>query len=195
MIRNGLDEAPAFPLDQADTVRYLGFTLDSGVARYTGDTLILELTADSAGLAVTERLRSGSPAPTGGDTGAVAYHLGLEGDSLLAECWPTPVVSRLFGTIDLRLAPFAVANLPAVQPAFQDGIPVLAGGSNVLAGRMADTVTVHGRALAGAGLMLDGRGLDRGLRGIGFIHTASGGVEKAWRFGGRSVQVTGWDRE
>ena len=43
-------------------------------------------------------------------------------------------------------------------------------------------------------ILLDGRGIESARPGMGFLYTREGGLERAWRFGGRSGATTGWNR-
>jgi hypothetical protein len=104
-------------------------------------------------------------------------------------------VSRLFGTLDGERGVFALTGLEPVSPQSQDGLPILSGNGNMLAGRLDSAVQIHGRTVAGASLWLDGRGIDRGRLGVGYIYTQGEGLERAWRFSGRDGIVRGWDRE
>lgn len=200
MVRNGLEEEPRFPLSGAGPLIYLGFTADSGGIRTTGDTLVLERAADDSGLQIREYLSAGSPARVSGDTAAFVYRLERAGDSLVATTGPIPAASRLLGNIDGRKALFALTDLAPIAPAYQFGLPMLGGtgGSGVdariLAGRLEPSFVIHGRIVAAPSLYLDGRGIELGRQGIGFLYTPDGGLERSWRFGGRSGSVGGWDR-
>jgi hypothetical protein len=194
MARNGLDESPRFPL-AAGAWTWLAFEADSSGWRYTGDTLVAELSDSAGGAIVTERLTAGSPGRAG-DSAVLTYYLKVAGDSLTASAEP-PTVSRLFGKIDENRGLFALIGLEAVSPAFLggvDGIPVLTGGGNTLSGRLVVNLEIAGRAVVRPAVFLDGRAIDSGKQGQGSLYTPEGGLERTWRFGGRTGSVAGWDR-
>jgi hypothetical protein len=193
MIRNGLREAPRFPL-QGPGWRFLAFTVDSSGLRYTGDTLLVEVAADPQGAKVRESLSPGSPGRAT-DSSAAEYGLKIEGDSLFAYPAAGPAGTRLFGSIDAERGLFALIGLAAVLPDFEGGLPILSGNGNTLSGRLNRAVDIHGRSVDAASLWLDGRGIDRGRPGEGYIYTSGEGLERVWRFGGRDGIVRGWDRE
>lgn len=193
MVRNGLDgEKPAFPLGTA-TWKFLGFAFDPSL-RYTGDTLLLELEIGPKGTLVRESLTSGSPGRLAGDTAVIAYSLAQEGDTLLAYSGPVPVSSRIVGSLDGRQPLFKVDGLISVTTGFRDGLPILESGGDILAGIIEGNLVGWDRVLASPGVLLDGRGIKSGLQGIGYLYTVDGGLERAWRFGGRSGVTTGWNR-
>jgi hypothetical protein len=193
MLRNGLDEAPRFPL-AAGTLTYLGFEADTSGIRYTGDTLVVEL-ADSAGsLLAREYLSMGSPSRAQ-DSAAIGYGLALEGDSLTVDTRLTPVTSRLFGRIDGTAGVLPLTGLKPVRPEFRFGIPILETGADMLSGRLEGEFPMAGRRVSGPWLLLDGRSIPIGRPGLGFLYTPDGGLERAWRFGGRDSIVKGWDRK
>lgn len=199
LLRNGLAGPvgpPAFPLAPARW-EFLAFAIDTGIRRYTGDTLRLALAASGTGTRVEEELTPGSPARLAGDTLAVRYRLALEGDTLVAAA-DSLVSSRLFGSIGARLPLFAVAGLARITATVQDGLPVLTGGGNILAGRLEGDLVGWGNALVAPGLLVDGRGIMSGAQGRGYLFTPGTGLELAWRFGGRSGApntFSGWDRQ
>jgi len=155
---------------------------------------VLVRAADDSGLQLRECLSAGSPARVSGDTLEFVYRLARAGDSLVAISGPVPVASRLFGNIDGRAALFALAGLPWISPAFVFGLPALDGSDKVLAGRLPQVLSIQGREVQMPSLFLDGRGIYLGLQGIGFLYTPDGGLERSWRFGGRSGMVRGWER-
>lgn len=191
LVRNGLSGSDAYPLGSARR-EFLSFALESGVRRYTGDTLRLVLTASRGGADVEESLSPGSPSRLAGDTLVLRYRLVQEGDTLIASSGDTDP-SRLFGSIGPRLPLFAVAGLRTITATLQDGLPVLSGGGNILAGRLEGDLVGWGDALVSPGLLLDGRGIGSGSQGRGYLFTLEAGLELAWRFGGRSGAITGWD--
>src|SRR5690606_16501209 len=191
MERNGLQEGAGFPFT-GGVWRFRGFSSDSAGVRFSGDTLIVERTADSSGMSVRGCLTPHSPGYAG-DTTVAAYRLFQDGDSLVILA-DRPQVSRLFGAVDGRLATFALRGLSAVAPDYQQGLPVLPAGESVLAGSLPDPSEILGRMLAAPRLMLEARNISA-RPGTGFVHTPGGGLEAAWRFGARSGLVTGWVRE
>lgn len=193
MIRNGLDGGrPAFPLGTA-TWKFQAFTFDPAL-RYTGDTLELDLEEGLKGTLVRESLSSGSPGRLAGDTSVITYSLAQEGDTLQTYSGLVPVSSRIVGSLDGRQPLFQVNGLASVSTGFQDGLPILESGGDILAGRIEGNLVGWGRVLASPGVLLDGRGIKSGLQGIGYLYTVDGGLERAWRFGGRSGGTTGWIR-
>ena len=191
MERNGLGESPRFPLEPGLRT-WLAFTTDASGLRYTGDTLVAEMTDSAGGAVVTERLTAGSPGRAA-DSAVYNYYLKVAGDSLTATADP-PVVSRLFGKIDEKRGLLPLNALEDVSPAFLDGIPVLTGGGNTLAGRLVENMEIAGRQVVRPAVFLDGRAIDFGKSGQGSLYTPDGGLERAWRFGGRTGSVAGWDR-
>ena len=127
------------------------------------------------------------------DSIGFTYFLKLAGDSLTAMA-DSPGVSRLFGKIDEKRGLFSLIGLGTVSPAFVDGIPVLTGGGNTLSGRLVLNMEIAGRQVSRPALFLDGRAIDSGKLGQGSLYTPEGGLERTWRFGGRTGSVAGWDR-
>ena len=191
MVRNGLDESARFPL-AAGTFAWLAFETDASGLRYTGDTLVAVFADSAGGAVVTERLSAGSPGRAA-DSAALSYYLKVSGDSLTAMADPS-TVSRLFGNVGVSRGVFALIGLETVSPAFSDGIPVLRGGGNTLSGRLVESMEIAGRQVAGPAVFVDGRAIDLGKQGQGFLYTPEGGLERTWRFGGRNDFVAGWDR-
>jgi hypothetical protein len=103
------------------------------------------------------------------------------------------VPSRLFGALEGTRSLFAVSGLQPVTAPLDHGLPVLAGGTR-LSGLLQATLEGWGRTLTSPGLLLDNSGAALNLPGFGFLHTTDGGLERAWRFGGRSGAVKGWNR-
>ena len=193
MVRNGLEESPRFPLSGPGW-RYLAFTSDSSGLRYTGDTLVLDLSASSGGVAVREYLSAGSPG-LAADTASVAYGLRVAGDSLAALSGPVPAASRLFGNVDGATALFALTGLVPVATQVVNGIPALSGNGNTLSGILEGAIDIHGGRVSDPRIWLDGRGLDQNRSGFGFLYTPEGGLLRAWRFNGSNATVKGWDKE
>ncbi|GEM_PF-2185430 len=191
MVRNGLDEEARFPL-ATGTWSWLGFAADSSGLRLTGDTLQVELADSAGGVIARESLSAGSPARLS-DSVTVGYFLVVERDSLVAVS-DAAASSRLFGRIDGSQGVFALTGLGPVTPQIVEGIPVLTGGGNTLAGRLTGDLVIQGRSVTHPALFLDGRAIATGRQGQGFLYTPTGGLERSWRFGGRSGSVTGWDR-
>jgi hypothetical protein len=155
--------------------------------------LVLRLEEGPEGTRALEALSPGSPGRTL-DSLTASYTLYLEGDSLRARSGTTPAKSRLFGKIDGARSLFPVLGLELVSPRIEDGLPVLDAGKNILAGRLEGNPVGWGKDLVSPGLLLDGRGIESGQAGMGFLHTREGGLERAWRFGGRDGTTTGWNR-
>lgn len=191
MARNGLGGSPLFRLEPGLRT-WLAFVTDSSGWRYTGDTLVAEMTDSVGGAVVTERLTSGSPGRTG-DSAVLAYYLRVAGDSLMASADP-PVISRLFGKIDKIRGLLPLGALEPVAPAFLDGIPVLTGGGNTLSGRLVGNMEIAGRQVDHPAVFLDGRAINSWKSGQGSLYTPEGGLERTWRFGGRTDSVSGWDK-
>lgn len=191
MGRNGLDESPRYPLEPGGRT-WLAFVTDASGWRYTGDTLVAEFSDSAGGAVVTERLTAGSPGRPA-DPDGVSYYLKVVGDSLTATSDST-VVSRLFGKIDELRGLFPLVGLGTVSPAFTDGIPVLTDGGNTLSGRLAGSLEIGGRQVVRPGIFLDGRALKSDKLGQGSLYTPEGGLERTWRFGGRTGSVAGWER-
>ena len=191
MVRNGLDESARFPL-AAGTFTWLGFETDASGWRYTGDTLVAVFADSAGGAVVTERLSAGSPGRAA-DSAAFSYFLKVAGDSLTAMADPS-TASRLFGNIGVSRGVFALIGLETVSPAITDGVPVLRSGGNTLSGRLVESLEIAGRQVAGPAVFLDGRAIDSGKQGQGFLYTPEGGLERTWRFGGKKDFVAGWDR-
>lgn len=190
MERAGID-AVGFPLGSA-TWLYQGFTLAPDF-QPTGDTLVLRLKKGPDGTLALESLSPGSPGRQS-DTLTVVYTLFQEGDSLKARSGPSPAASRLFGNIDGTRSLFPVLGMQIVSPRIENGLPVLESGNGVLAGRLEGNPVGWGRDLVSPGFQLDGSGIGSGGSGMGFLHTREGGLERAWRFGGRIGTTTGWNR-
>jgi hypothetical protein len=193
MVRNGLEEAPRFPL-QGPSWRFLAFTADSSGVRYTGDTLLVDLAQAGQEAKAREYLSPGSPGRAL-DSSVAEYGLKIDRDSLFAYPADGGAVSRLFGSIDMPQGLFVLTGLAPVAPEFQDGFPILSGNGNTLSGRLDRAVEIHGRTVGGALLWLDGRGIDRNRLGVGYIYTPGYGLERVWRFSGRDGGIRGWDRE
>jgi hypothetical protein len=193
MSRNRLDGAgPAFPLGDS-LWRFAGFAMDPDF-RNTGDTLVLAMTPSGPGVEVREGYSPGSAARMHGGGGEAVYRLFQDGDTLVAQADGGTANSNLFGVIEGRRSLFAVAGLRVVAVAIEGGLPVLDGGESILAGRLDGDLAGWGGVLASPGFLLDGRGIETGGTGIGFLHTPGGGLERVWRFGGRSRAITGWYR-
>ena len=139
-------------------------------------------------------MSQGSASRLSGSDGEAVYRLFQDGDTLVAQASGAIASSRLFGDIGGRRALFAVAGLRIVRVAFQDGLPVLDGGGSVLAGRLDGDLVGWDKVLASPGILLDGRGIESGGSGMGFLYTREGGLDRAWRFGGRSKAIIGWNR-
>ncbi len=193
MSRNRLDgSGPAFPL--GDSVwRFAGFAMDPDF-RNTGDTLVLVLTPSGSGVGVREGYSLGSVARMHGGGGEAVYRLFQDGDTLVAQADGGTANSILFGDIEGRRSLFAVAGLRVVAVEIENGLPVLGGGIDILAGRMDGDLAGWGEVLASPGFLLDGRSIGSGGMGKGLLFTTDGGLERVWYFGGRSKTINGWNR-
>lgn len=191
MVRAGLESQSAFPLRSA-TWRFRGFALDPDL-RYTGDTVVLELVQGPDGTRARESLSPGSPGRLT-DTLKEVFTLYQEGDSLKARAETSLASSRLFGKIDGTRTLFPISGLQTLSPRLENGLPVLDSDGNILAGRLDGYLVGWGKVLASPGFLLDGREMGTTSTGLGFLHTREGGLERAWRFGGRDGSTIGWDR-
>ncbi|MDB5049650.1 MAG: hypothetical protein JWO30_2721 [Fibrobacteres bacterium] len=193
IVRNGLEETPRFDLSGPEW-RFLAFESDSSGTRYTGDTLVLEIADTGSGASVREFLAPGSPSRAN-DSAVLEYGLMVARDSLVGVGAALPVNSRLFGKINGAPGIFPLTGLKPIAPEFRNGLPILTGNGNTLAGRLETSVDVHGRSVAAPRVWLDGRGIGgQSKQGLGFLYTPESGLEKAWRFNGSDGSVKGWDR-
>jgi hypothetical protein len=190
MIRNGIEPQVNYPLSQG-TTRWLGFKEDDSTIRYTGDTLVLELTDTAFGKSALEYLSLGSPGRAL-DSISIRYFLAVEGDSLTVSS-STTSNSRLFGSVDERRGVYGLIGLNSVSAEIISGIPRLSGGGNLLSGILQVELNVHGRLLSRPAVLLDGRPLLEGRLGSGFLYSFDRGLERAWRFGGAVGTIQGWD--
>jgi hypothetical protein len=190
--RTGVAGVAGFALPDSLPFRYLSFRAETSGLRYTGDTLILERDPAAPGL-IREFLSLGSPGRAS-DSSTWTYALRIEGDSLVAAT-ETPFSSRLFGKLGKHTALFALVGLAPVPTGEEFGLPALESGGKELSGIWEGERDLGNRALPSPFLKLVAKAQVNGGRDAGYLYTAAGGLERAWRFAVNRTWAEGWDKD